>query len=58
LLIWDRPWPQNCIAKVLSDLTFKTLTSKSIFTSSVRGKTILHLTFDEDEAGFKINYFA
>ena len=64
LLEWSKLLTQDCIQKVLSDLSLNGLEIKSkvVYTSKVLERSILHLTFDEGEDlpihGFKKNYFS
>ena len=64
LLEWSKLLNQDCIQKVLSDLSLNGLEIKSkvVYTSKVLDSSILHLTFDEGEDqlkhGFKKNYFS
>ena len=58
LLIWDSCWPTACVAKVLSDLGLSDLETKAIYTSESAKRTMMHLGFDEEQPGFKKNYFA
>ena len=64
LIEWSKLLTQDCIQKVLSDLSLNGLEIKSkvVYTSKVLERSILHLTFDEGEDqlihGFKKNYFS
>ena len=64
LIEWSKLLTQDCIQKVLSDLKLNGLDIKSkvVYTSKVLDRSILHLTFDEEEEvlkpGFKKKFFA
>ena len=60
LLEWSKLLNQDCIQKVLSDLSLNGLEIKSkvVYTSKVLERSILHLCFDEDQPGFKKKHFA